>query len=130
MASTRLLWAQLFTALLVAILHIAALQWDLYFYYYWFDMVTHTIGGIFIALAAASVAVHFGMRISVPFCIFIALIIGLGWEVFEYVFHIPQTNWISYPLDTAKDIVMDTFGGTIGACIARYIASHDRIIVQ
>lgn len=126
----RLLWAQFFTALVVAILHIAALQWDLYFYYYWFDMVTHTLGGIFIALAAASVSVYRGVRISIPFCVLAALVVGIGWELFEYVFHIPQTSWISYPLDTAKDIVMDTFGGTIGAFIARRIALHDTIIAR
>ena len=121
----NLLFAAFATALLVAVLHITALRYLLYFYFYWFDIPVHFLGGVFIALATAWVVLRLGYRISIPLCILTALYVGILWEVFEYTFNIPQTYWISYPFDTVKDIVMDTVGGAIGGLLANFLVRND-----
>ena len=128
MNATRLLFAMAFAAALVGVLHLCALQFFLYWRFFWFDILVHSMGGVFIALAVAWLSTRSGHSVSVALCVSVAFALGIAWEIFEYDFNIPQTLWVSYPFDTAKDIVMDTFGGTIGASLARRIASRDTII--
>src|SRR3954470_18605520 len=58
---------------------------ELYWKLWWWDIIAHMLGGLWVALGAAWVAASFGQRISILNCVLAALGVGIAWEVFEYV---------------------------------------------
>src|SRR3989338_7090653 len=108
----------------VAALHAVALVFSLYWFYWWYDLVQHFLGGAFCALFAVLVCFFSGyMRLERPttaalirFAVLAAVCIGFGWELFERVL---GHSWSpeGYYLDTGIDIVMDTLGGLAGALL-------------
>lgn len=122
-----------FTLLLyvILILHLLALYFFWYWTFWWFDIVMHTLGGMWVAGQAwwgytywryrkavskevAPVNVYWVSLVSV-------LVIGVLWEIFELsldVYIIFKQNDI---LDTITDIGADIAGGLIAALsISRY----------
>ncbi len=61
----------------------------------------------------------FGIRRTFVQCILIALVVGVAWEIFEYIFDIGGSNFMSYQLDTVKDLFDDMIGGAIAGYIAK-----------
>jgi len=76
----------------------------------------HFLGGLWISLASYHFAAKFydiNFFALVVSTIGTAVLIGVGWELFEYVFGIvPYTKW--YVPDTVSDILMDMIGGIVG----------------
>lgn len=104
---------------------------------FYINMMTHFLGGAFTASGTLAIrecingciryihsipALHF-LKIpllSVIPLIFIVLIVGLVWEVWEFAFR--ESTLIS--IDTAKDVIMDMLGAyCVGALFGRY--QHD-----
>lgn len=92
------------------------------FYWYtaitWFDMLMHTLGGLFLGLASASLFSRQLVRRNTWQVAVIVLswviIIGFGWEVFEYVvqFLIKGVHLADIP-DSISDMLCDIAGGII-----------------
>ncbi len=94
------------------------------FYWYvsiwWFDMLMHTIGGVFVAFVCSMIT--FKQIESLPFrelFIVIALmvfIVGLAWEYYEYVvqYYVRGVQLASIP-DSVSDLICDMIGGSLGA---------------
>ena len=110
----------LFSLLIViATLHLVALEFFLYRLYPWFDIMMHFLGGIFISLSALwfffeSEFVSLKKTYTRVFLTAIVSIvaIGVGWEIFEVVAGIPiEENFI---LDTTVDLAMDIVGMLAG----------------
>lgn len=118
MNNSRILWATFAAAALVAALHFAALEWYLYWRFFWYDALSHFVGGVCIALGASWILSRIGIRGNITHYVFAALCIGIVWEIFEFMTHFPQSTWMNYPLDTLKDLVMDCLGGAVGGYIA------------
>ena len=115
----KLLLTTFFAAAAVAAVHLTAIEHQLYFHLYWFDMLAHFLGGVFVALAAA-VSLHlFGTRVTLFTGALAACVAGIGWEIFEYISGFPTSVWMSYVADTSKDLIIDVCGGVVGAYIAR-----------
>lgn len=103
-------------------LDLAANQYFLYWKLWWFDMVLHFLGGLWIALVSYYILFFSGYKrkfkkvkekYSITILILV-LVIGVGvlWEVFEYVMGaVPKTGHI---LDTCLDLLMDIIGGSVG----------------
>lgn len=85
-----------------------------YWRFWWWDILLHMLGGVWVGLASGWLFFLFGMQPSIRSCALAALTIGIGWEVFEYVTHTGGSVFMSYPVDTAKDLLDDVLGG-IGA---------------
>lgn len=107
---------------LLAVLHYAAVVFYLYWSYGWFDNLMHFIGGISIGLFLywffyRSNIVSPPRLLSWVTIIGGTIVIGAGWEVFEYVMHFTYTSKESYVLDTSLDLLMDIIGAC-GACVA------------
>lgn len=103
-------------ALCIAITHYLSLQYAWYVKNPWLDIVMHFVTGGAISYAFFWYLYRFNASyLARPFLSVIipTLIIGLGWEWFEYYYDI--TGWpidtFNYKFDTAKDLVMDTLGG-------------------
>lgn len=94
------------------------------FYWYvsilWFDMLMHTIGGVFVALLGAAVLWRHikdlrGWDVFITLALFV-FIIGLAWEYYEYVvqFFIKSVHLADIS-DSISDLICDMCGGMLGA---------------
>lgn len=103
--------------LILLTLHLIAMNEYWYIRYPLFDLVTHTLGGVGIALTALYVFKN--PKYIIP----LSIIGGIAWELFEVYFDI--TGWpihsFQYKFDTAKDLIMDTLGAVCVWLIVRKI---------
>lgn len=107
--------------IIIALLHIVALEFHLYWLFWWFDMLTHFLGGLWVSLISIWFVFFSGIesfklvrnKKNVFFTAIISvIIIGVLWEAFEFFSDFPTE--INYYKDTAIDIVMDIFGSLVG----------------
>lgn len=107
----------------LALTHLAAEQFSLYWTYWWFDVLTHFLGGAWLGLASLWLwyfSGHFGTRMptrrAVLIALFAGLSIGLLWEVYEYsVWQFLGTGLPNnYVADTLGDLAMDVVGALFG----------------
>lgn len=110
---------RLTTLLVVALLAtvFAALQYfafKYYFYwiYWWYDVLMHTVGGLVVGAALMWWLTHEARLVPrLGAVLGITLVVGVLWEVFEYVIGAPREA--AYIFDTVSDICMDLVGGLI-----------------
>ena len=106
---------------LIAVLHYAAVALYLYWSYWWFDNVMHFLGGLAIGLFLYWFFYRSNIVSSrqAPWALVIAgtIVVGVGWEIFEYVMHFTYTSKESYVFDTSLDLLMDLLGAC-AACLA------------
>lgn len=118
---TRLLYIITGLIIIVSALHAGALSYSLYWHFWWYDLIVHFFGGVFAGLLVAWAVffsgyvkrIHITTKSLFLASIAGAIIIGVGWEVFERLIgHTwsPEGYW----LDTGIDIVMDILGGILG----------------
>src|SRR3989344_4920498 len=102
MVSRRLLYAQLVVVAILALLHILGLEFHLYWRFLWLDLVAHTLGGIWIGLFFFWVYTLSGRSVRVDSIIVGALLLGVGWEIFEVAAGLPREA--NYAFDTSLDL--------------------------
>lgn len=106
------------TLALIAVLYVVGYQYSLLWRFWWYDIILHTLGGLAIGLFVARCNIFFGTtRHVLPACMS-ALVIGAGWEVFEVYTGLPESVFLSYAVDTAKDMLMDVTGALMGVYVA------------
>lgn len=116
---------QFFFILLIAVLHITAMELYWYWHFLWLDILMHFLGGLWVALASFWILGVFNGHASyiqnkkqaIVFGVASALFIGLFWEVFEYVTDIAVTSEAYWP-DTILDMIMDGLGGVLAGLYA------------
>lgn len=112
----KLLVAVLVLAAFIAAFNQIALSFHLFFQVWWADVALHFLGGAFIGLAAAWLVFFSGYFPNVsktPRAFFLTIIastiiVGIGWEFFEYLMRFPREA--NYRMDTFEDLAMDTLG--------------------
>lgn len=109
-----------------------------YFYWYsamwWFDIPMHIMGGMFLSLFGGALFFRklrdLSNKEALVTILLFALIIGLGWEVFEYIVQtIIKGQQLANIPDSIKDMVMDLLGGLFTSffvlrSIKRYNKAH------
>lgn len=117
MDQKRLLFAQFYLIAVIALMHLTGLSLFLYWVFWWYDIVVHFLGGVWVALAGywASALI---LRVPRSWEI-IALVVGIGicWEVFEVLAGVPRED--NYAIDTIFDLCMDFGGALFGVFFAR-----------
>ncbi|MEK9177375.1 MAG: hypothetical protein AAB923_03700 [Patescibacteria group bacterium] len=115
------------SALVLALVHAAAVEHFLYWRFHWFDLPVHFLGGLLVGLSftwlLAYEFVAATRRTRARFVLVMAavLIVGLLWEYFEYAIGVTKGQ-AGYWQDTAGDIVMDILGGaTAYLTMSRYV---------
>ena len=90
------------------------------FYWYssisYFDMIMHFLGGFFLLLVIAYVfppKVSHSQIKSIIFLLSGVLIIGIAWEIFEYIINNVLAEQNFDILDTLSDLFFDMLGGTL-----------------
>lgn len=115
-----------FSALvLIWILNHIGGYFDLYMTIWWYDSLLHFLGGLWLGLNAVwiyntqSYVRKFIYRwSSLVIAVSAAICIGVIWEIYEYVFGIPRSPFMSYPLDVLKDLILDILGGVLAGWFA------------
>lgn len=109
-----------FTALItLALVHVVATEFYLYWRYVWLDIPMHFLGGVVCAFGLAILPffhIHLPKRYGTRFAyLLFAFLVGVSWEVFEYVYDImivdTHTNLI---VDTGMDLTCDMLGALFG----------------
>ena len=122
MTRLSLLLITLVVSLSVAALHIVGETYFFYWTYWWYDILVHGLGGVAVGSLFASIY-HAHGALVLPRFVFIigaTLLIGLLWEVFEYIIKSHQYEvWDPYFLDTIMDLGMDTAGGMLAFVFSR-----------
>lgn len=109
--------------------HATASVFDLYTKIFWFDMVMHTLGGAWLASVCIAVGVlrypaFFSGRSRasrVLRVITLVLLLGLGWELYEYCFGVWATakfgdlGFMQPWTDTVSDLFLDVAGAALTA---------------
>ena len=101
---------------------------SLYWVYPWFDTPMHILGGVVIALGLHSmptIVARIPRQIrTFYFTLTIVLIVGVLWEVFEYMVGYPRDD--GYILDTVTDMSGDALGAVIGYYFVRTLEALHR----
>jgi len=113
MRKNSLLYTAFALIALLGIVHIIAETFYLYWTLWWFDNVSHFLGG----LALGVFIVWFlnpekrspGSFLTVLACL---LALGVAWEIFEYINDLSYSIE-GYALDTTTDLIMDALGATL-----------------
>lgn len=121
----------LFSGLItLAVVHIVALKFFLYWKYLWLDVPVHILGGVCVALGISALPF---LHISLPkffetrsgyVCGII--IVGTVWEIFEYVSGVSLIDEHFLP-DTLLDYGMDVVGVLLGYGIVKNIQKLEHI---
>lgn len=119
MTARRLLYAQALVLLLTAGIYVAGLEFFLFWKLWWFDILLHFLGGVWAGLASAWFLSLLGRTPQLFTVVACALLIAIGWEVFEVVLGFPREE--AYIFDVTLDIVMGVLGGLLGALSIRSI---------
>jgi glycopeptide antibiotics resistance protein len=120
---------------LILLFQLLAFQFYWYYTVWWSDMAMHTAGGIFLALLIGIIAARHiqqqETRRAFQTILLWVLIIGVGWEIFEYIVQIlfKPVPFANIP-DSLSDIMCDILGGVIGAIFVviqkrRYNSIHE-----
>lgn len=102
----------------IVFFYVLALYKDLFFYYWWFDIPMHFLGGFIAGLVSVYYFfIHNQSRVPTERKIFFtaiisAIIIGVVWEIFEYVTKLSFTIG-DYRLDIIKDLFVDVYGAIV-----------------
>lgn len=98
----------------IAFLHFSALRFYLYWSIWWFDILLHFLGGAWVSALTLWCIFYSNFwheeRHPIRVTLIVTLIVGVLWEVYEYVFGVAMAAHETYILDTAIDLVMDSVG--------------------
>lgn len=116
------LFIQIFIVIaVIATLHFSALQFYLYWRLWWFDILTHFLLGLWIAMSFLWLFFQFGFvniiknskNNNLKIALLSSFFIGIAWEIFEYHFGISFVSAPNYLTDTITDISFDLIGGFV-----------------
>lgn len=116
----------IFLAVLVAVLHLVAIQRDLYWRINEFDSLMHLLGGVMVGLSFIFFFYSSGLFRPAQETFFgflgMALLgiafVGVAWEIFELLTGVMFVSSIDYASDTALDFTMDTLGSIVASLYA------------
>lgn len=103
--------------LIVFVLHFLATKLYWYSDFWWFDMLMHFLGGVFIGILTLYVIfrTHKDIKMSpyiiTKLTIISVFVIGFSWEIYEYVVQGFTGAILANPLDSISDLFFDMAGG-------------------
>ncbi|OHB18083.1 MAG: hypothetical protein A2544_00615 [Candidatus Zambryskibacteria bacterium RIFOXYD2_FULL_43_10] len=118
MRKSSFLYTAFGVIVVIGALHFIAEAFYLYWTIWWLDIIVHLLAGFSGGLV---IAWFFGPTSTLKSAMLILvgmLIIGIAWEVFEYILNLIQP--IHYWQDTVLDLVADMMGAIL-TCIYLYI---------
>ncbi|OGG85890.1 hypothetical protein A2392_00560 [Candidatus Kaiserbacteria bacterium RIFOXYB1_FULL_46_14] len=118
----------LLTLSVLSVTHFLSLNFYLYWIYPWLDSVTHTLGGVAVALGWFSLRDLHVLSSERWFrflpSMFSVLAVALSWELFEVAIGV-SIHEPGYIGDTISDIIFGFSGGLFGYVMAKSL--HDNL---
>jgi len=105
-----------------AILHASGLFLYLQWYFWWYDVMLHFLGGAWVALALQWYASRYPRIVLILPTLAVVLMVGISWEIFEMLIGAPREA--DFAFDTSLDILMDVLGGIVGYAVSAYILAR------
>lgn len=116
----RLAVVSLFFILLLSGLHLVASAFYWYVSIPWYDMMMHTLGGLFLAVFTSAFFYRHIMEMNryetIVTLLLAVMVVGGAWEYFEYAVQYAvrgSMTLATFP-DSVSDMVCDMIGGAIG----------------
>ena len=114
------------SSITLALVHLMAMEFSLYWKHVWLDMPMHFLGGFCVALGYAIIPFF---KIQLPESLTTVwvylgavLLVGIAWEVFELFTGISLANDAeNLLLDTSVDVVLDLCGGYVAYALIKRI---------
>jgi hypothetical protein len=128
----QIFWLIFILIIAIAVLHIGAVVYRLYWSFWWMDILTHFLGGLWVGTIALYTK-YFGSdsitRVTAKISplatsLLTVLLIGLIWEIFEYIAGVILVSPKAYVIDTSLDILMDIIGGLVSVALIRSPQNH------
>ena len=99
---------------IIFVLHLISLRNDYYWLIWWYDIMMHFLGGVWVVLVliwlnqlkAAAVVLTFKRVLTT------IVVVGLAWEIYELLFDQTFIDAKGYGLDTVLDLITNTVGAT------------------
>ncbi|MEX2013811.1 MAG: hypothetical protein WD896_00450 [Parcubacteria group bacterium] len=111
MTKHSVLYIALALVVILGALHFFAEAFYFYWTIWWFDTMMHLLAGICGGLILVRFTWPLAPLHRAVFVLVGVLVVGISWEVFEYVFDI--ANAIDYWSDTLIDLVADMTGAIV-----------------
>ncbi len=115
-------------SLLLAFLHIGAMQFKWYWFFWWFDILTHFVGGVVVALGLLFWYIKYGSvkRSITKKEVFVistlgVLVVGVLWELFEFLVGGSNFAESGFTADSISDLFTDIAGGAFVYVIISFI---------
>lgn len=105
----------------LALVYAAGLEYSLFWRLWWYDIPAHFLGGALAALVTSAVCAWRGGTMRLWWGICAAVLVGIAWEAFEWTLGLPPNAFMSFALDTTKDLLMDVVGGISGVALYRLL---------
>ncbi len=128
MTNADLFRQQAWLLVTIGVLHALGLFLFLQWQFWWYDIMLHFMGGVWVALAALWFYMKEGWVARMTTTVLIALSIGLGWELFEYL--VGSARESNYFYDTSLDILMDTLGAIAGFLYVYYRRVDEKEVLE
>jgi len=120
-ARRRTLFLDAAVLVVVVLIVYAGIGKNLFMTIWWWDIPAHVLGGVWVALGYAYLMRLWNKPVTFPACVGVALAVGVGWEIFEYILGIGGSVFMSYAADTTKDLVDDCIGGAIAYFVSKFL---------
>jgi hypothetical protein len=110
--------------LIVVGLHWIASLYGFYWNVWWYDIMMHSLGGLFVFIAAlwalnTQYARALTPYINIKNLLVFVFVIGFLWEVHEILLDFADFSHPQYVRDTTEDFIFDMTGAVAGALIFR-----------
>ena len=109
----QMLLLLLFSSSLMLVLHAVGMYAHWYWMFWWFDLITHALGGFSVGL----LLLFFLRRPRLLFLFLLAIPVVVGWEVFEVLTLRVDTSASQYPVDTLIDVSLGFLGAYVAALV-------------
>lgn len=118
---TRPLFKEMFGVLvIIGATHILGVVYFWYWKFLWLDAPMHFLGGLWVGLMTLLISSLFIKRPEtvkhfniILLAVGSAIMIGVLWEIFEYVFGISIASHSVFIRDTVTDLILDSIGGLV-----------------
>jgi hypothetical protein len=124
-----MIWNRYFFPSFLVLSLVGLLHWigssDFYYWtVWWYDVMMHFLGGVWVALAVLWVShmpfvpASLKSRISFGSLALSVFVVGLAWEAYELVLGFSCLYDPGYASDTIQDLIMDTLGALCVAMVS------------
>lgn len=113
-----------FIFVIISSVNLFSLEYRWYQEFFWFDMPMHFLGGLasfllLVYLMHEKCANHHFHKSFLVKILFLALAVGVAWEVYEYLAQIIISHDRWNYVDTLSDLLFDTIGGILGLLLIK-----------